>query len=89
MVWPLIVTLAVAPYLYGSRLTILLVTSILLAVVAFIVTVLVSVASSVSIASDVCILSPPQIKINTFMQKDIEVFPETSVSPTKTQGKRL
>jgi hypothetical protein len=28
----------------------------------------------VSIASDVCILSPPQTKINTFTQKDVEVF---------------
>jgi hypothetical protein len=38
--------------------------------------------------TDVCILSPPQTKINTFSDKDIEVFPKTSVSPTKTQGKK-
>jgi hypothetical protein len=37
----------------------------------------------------VCILSPPQTKINTFTDKDIEVFPERCVSPTKTQGKRF
>jgi hypothetical protein len=51
----------------------LLVTSILVAVVAFIFTVLVCVASSVSFASDVCILSTGQTKINTFTQKDVEV----------------
>jgi len=34
---------------------------------------LVCVASVVSFASDVCILSPPQTKINTFTQKDTEV----------------
>jgi hypothetical protein len=34
-------------------------------------------------------LSPPQTKINTFTDKDIEVFPETSVSPMKTQGKKI
>jgi hypothetical protein len=67
----LIVTVAVAPYLYGSRLTILLVTSILVAVVAFIVIALVCVASSVSFAADVCILSPLQTKINTFTDKDL------------------
>jgi hypothetical protein len=75
--------------LYGSRLTILLVTSILVAVAAFIVTALVCVASVVSFASDVCILSPPQRKINRFTDKDIEVFPERCVSPTKTQGKKI
>jgi hypothetical protein len=85
----LIVTVAVAPYLYGSRLTILLVTSILVAVVAFIVTALVCVASSVSFASDVCMISTQQTKINTFTDKDIEVFPETCVSPMKTQGKKI
>ena len=44
--------------------------------------------SSVSIA-DVCILSPLQTKINTFTDKDIEVFPKTCVSPMKTQGKKI
>jgi hypothetical protein len=37
----------------------------------------------------VCILSPPQTKINTFIDKDIEVFPETCVSPMKTQEKKI
>jgi hypothetical protein len=36
----------------------------------------------------VCILSTPQTKINTFTDKDIEVFPETCVSPMKTLGKK-
>ena len=48
----------------------------------------VSVLSVVSFASDVCILSTPQTKINTFIDKDIEVFPETCVSPMKTLGKK-
>ena len=43
----------------------------------------------VSDVADVCILSTGQLKINTFIQKDIEVFPGTCVSPTKTQGKKL
>jgi hypothetical protein len=37
----------------------------------------------------VCILSTRQTKINTFTNKDIEVFPETCVSPMKTQGKKI
>ena len=49
----------------------------------------VCVASSVSFTSDVCILSPRQTKVNTFTDKDIEVLPETSVLPTKTQGKKI
>ena len=43
----------------------------------------------VSVVADVCMLSTHQAKINTFTDKDIEVFPETCVSPTKTQEKRL
>jgi hypothetical protein len=34
-------------------------------------------------------LSTSQTKINRFTDKDIEVFPETSVSPTKTQEKKI
>ena len=37
----------------------------------------------------VCILSTGQTKINTFTQKDIEVFPKIVVLPTKTQGKKI
>jgi hypothetical protein len=29
------------------------------------------------------------IKVNRFSGKDIEVFPERCVSPTKTQGKKI
>jgi len=36
-----------------------------------------------------CILSGRVIKINRFTDKDIEVFPKTCVSPTKTQGKKI
>jgi hypothetical protein len=89
MVWPLIVTLAVAPYLYGSRLTILLVTSILLAVVAFIVTALVKFPSVASFASDVCILSPPQRKINTFIEKISKFSRKHAFRQRKRREKRL
>jgi hypothetical protein len=34
-------------------------------------------------------ISTHQTKINTFTDKDIEVFPKTCVSPTKTQGKKI
>jgi hypothetical protein len=34
-------------------------------------------------------ISTGQTKINTFTQKDVEVFPKTSVLPTKTQGKKI
>ncbi len=36
-----------------------------------------------------CILSTHQTKINTFNDKDTKVFPETCVSPMKTQGKKI
>jgi hypothetical protein len=65
----------------------LLVTSILLAVAAFIFTVLVCVASSVSFA-DVCILSPPQVKINTFTDKDVEVS-QNSRFANENAGKKI
>ena len=43
----------------------------------------------VSVVADVCILSGRELKVNRFSGKDMEVFPETCVSPTKTQGKKI
>jgi hypothetical protein len=40
-------------------------------------------------ASDVVRLSPRQIILKRFSEKDQENFPETCVSPTKTQGKKI
>ncbi len=38
---------------------------------------------------DVCILSGRELKVNRFSGKDIEVFSERCVLPTKTQGKKI
>ncbi len=49
----------------------------------------VCVSSSVSFASDVCILSTHQTKVNTFTDKDIEVFPKQAFRQRKRRKKRL